>query len=89
MPLSSTSYFVGYSKGGFAYDEQLRLRDVFKKLSEKGVYCMLSNSYTKEVMELYSEFNIDTVKATRIINSKANGRGKIKEVIVTNYENIL
>ncbi len=88
MPLSSTSYFVGYSKDGFAYDEQLRLRNVFKKLSEKGIYCMLSNSYTKEVKELYSEFNIDTVKAGRAINSKATGRGKIKEVIITNYENI-
>ncbi len=88
MPLSSTSYFVGYNKNGFIYNEQIRLRDVFKKLSEKGVYCMLSNSYTKEVKELYSEFNIDTVKAGRAINSKANGRGKIKEVIITNYEYI-
>ena len=88
MPLSSTSYFVGYSKNGFAYNEQLRLKNVYKKLSEKGVYCMLSNSYTNEVKELYSEYNIDTVKATRVINSKANGRGKIKEVIITNYENV-
>ncbi len=88
MPLSSTSYFVGYSKNGFAYNEQLRLKSVYKKLSEKGVYCMLSNSYTNEVKELYSEYNIDTVKATRVINSKANGRGKIKEVIITNYENV-
>ncbi len=88
VPVSSTSNFVSYNKDGFSWKEQIRLRDVYKEQTEKGVYCILSNSFTPEVLELYSKFNIDTVKAGRAINSKADGRGKIKEVIVTNYKNI-
>ena len=88
VPLSDTSYFVHYNKDGFSWNEQIRLRKIYKKLTDKSVYCILSNSYTPEVIELYSDFKIDIVKAGRTINSDARGRGKIKEVLVTNYENI-
>ncbi len=86
VPLSDTAYFVSYNKDGFSWKEQIRLRDIYKKLTEKGVFCILSNSYTPEVLELYSGYKIDIVKAGRAINSNGKGRGKINEVIVTNYE---
>jgi len=47
---------------------------------------MLSNSDTKFIRDLYKDFNISFVKATRMINCDATKRGKINEVVVTNYE---
>jgi DNA adenine methylase len=85
MPLTETSNFVNYNKNGFSKTDQIELRDLFAALSNKGVFCLLSNSYTEEIINLYSEFNIDTIKAYRNINSRVEGRGKIKEVVIKNY----
>jgi DNA adenine methylase len=84
-PLSSTSKFTEYQAGGFSVNDQIKLRDVFKELSDKGCFVMMSNSACKEVRELYSEFNIFEVDVARSINSKAVKRGKIKEYVITNY----
>lgn len=84
-PVSSTSGFTSYTDKGFDESEQRRLRDTFIKLSEQGVNVMLSNSDVDLVHELYSNIpNIDirVVKANRMINSKASGRGKINELII-------
>ena len=86
IPLSETSAFTSYTHEGFSYDDQVRLRDVFKKLSEKGAYVMLSNSSSPLVEELYQDFNIHYVDATRTNGAKSSSRGKISEIIVTNYE---
>jgi DNA adenine methylase len=77
--------FTTYTKIGFGQEEQTRLRDNFKKLNEKGVYVMLSNANTEFIRELYKDFKIHIVQARRNINSQSNGRGKVEEVIVTNY----
>jgi DNA adenine methylase len=50
-----------------------------------GVKFMLSNSDTKFVNELYSNYDIKKVFASRQINANADGRGKITEVLVRNY----
>ncbi|MGQ7530575.1 DNA adenine methylase, partial [Streptococcus suis] len=42
IPLSETSAFTSYTHEGFSYEEQVRLRDVFRKLDKKGAYVMLS-----------------------------------------------
>ena len=62
------------------------VEDIFKELSDKGVYVMLSNHNTKFINELYKGFHITVVPAKRMINSKADGRGAVEEVIITNYE---
>ena len=77
--------FTSYTAGGFEKDEQTRLRDVFKELSDKGVFVMASNANTKFIQELYKDFNIHVIEAKRSINSKGDGRGKVEEVIITNY----
>ena len=46
---------------------------------------MLSNSNAPLILELYQDYKIEFVYATRAINSKANQRGKIPEILVTNY----
>ena len=58
---------------------------LFKELSDKGVYIMLSNNNTAFIRDLYKDYNIDIVKAKRVINSDASNRGDVEEVIITNY----
>lgn len=84
-PVSKTSSFTNYTKGSFTEKDQVRLANKFKELHEKGVFVMLSNSYAPLILELYKDFNISVVNATRMINCKAEGRGKVREVIITNY----
>ena len=85
VPLSETSSFTSYTKDGFDMDMQLSLRDVCDELDSMGVKFLLSNSDTQFVNELYENYNIKKVFASRQINANADGRGKITEVLVRNY----
>ena len=87
-PINATSSFTSYTAEGFLEKEQTELRDTFVKLHEKGCFVMLSNSDTPFINELYSGLDgitINKITAGRSINSKGSGRGKITEVLVTNY----
>lgn len=84
---SDNGVFNSYTEEGFGKDEQRRLADVFKKLDKKGVNVMLSNHNTDLVNELYKDYNIHVIEAKRSINSKGNKRGRVEEVIITNYVN--
>lgn len=86
-PLSKTANFTNYTKDGFTKDDQIRLRNCFKELSERGCYCMLSNACTDFVKDLYKDFNIVEIEATRMINCDKNKRGKVPEVLILNYNN--
>jgi DNA adenine methylase len=81
-PLTPTASFTTYNKDMFLDDEQKRLCEVFKELHKRDAFVMHSNSDTLFIKELYSDFEIDFVECARFINSKSNGRGKIKEVLV-------
>jgi len=85
MPLSDTANFTSYTQDGFGESEQARLADVFRELDRRGVRVMLSNSEHPLVRKLYAGFRIEQVYARRHINSHANGRGPIHEVVVLNY----
>lgn len=78
--------FNSYTEEGFGKDEQIRLAKVYKELSDKGCYVMLSNHNTTLINELYKDYNIHVITAKRNINSKGTKRGKVEEVIITNYE---
>ncbi len=84
-PISETSFFTSYSSGGFGEQEQRRLAKAFMSASSLGVFLMISNSDSSLIRELYSDFNISNVLAARSINSNGKGRGKINEVLITNY----
>ena len=86
IPLNETSSFTSYTHEGFSYEEQVRLRNTFKELTDRGVYAMLSNSSSPLVEELYKDFNIYFVEAQRTNGAKSSSRGKISEIIVTNYD---
>lgn len=83
--IENKNSFTAYAKDNFGKDEQKRLAMLFKELSDKGVYVMLSNHNTAFINELYKDYNIHIVNAKRMINSKADGRGDVEEVIITNY----
>ena len=85
VPLNETSSFTSYTKDGFDMDMQFKLREVCDELDLMGVMFMLSNSDTKFVNELYSNYEIKKVFASRAVNANAEGRGKITEVLVRNY----
>ena len=84
---SDTGTFNSYTEDGFGKEEQRRLARVFKELDERGVYVMLSNHNTLLVNELYKGYNMHVIEAKRNINSKGEKRGKVEELIITNFIN--
>lgn len=80
--------FVGYTKDGFTRDDQIRLKKMCDKLIEKGCYVMISNSKTPFIVDLYKDptkyitYSINTVNARRNINSNAQKRGEVEEVLI-------
>lgn len=93
-PLNATSSFNSYSKEDFNDEEQIRLRDYCVKLSEyPNVKWMLSNADCSAknpddtfFEEIYRGFNINRVYASRAINANPSKRGKLTELLITNYE---
>lgn len=86
-PINNTSSFNGYSKNSFDDDCQKELGEFYKNISEKGAKALLSNSFTNDNFfdKIYGDFNMYEVTARRFINSKGDGRGPLKEILVTNY----
>lgn len=84
---SDTSTFNNYTEDGFGKEEQRRLAQVYKDLDKRGVYVMLSNHNTTLINELYKNYHIHIIEAKRNINANGKKRGKVEEVIITNYEN--
>lgn len=85
-PVSRTANFNAYA-GEFGDSEQLRLSHFFQELHEVGSKIMLSNSAPEDKFfhGIYEGFQIEEVFASRMINSKADKRGQIKEVLIMNY----
>lgn len=91
-PLNRTSSFTSYSKEGFSDEDQCRLAGFIKELDKKGAKIMVSNSDPMNEKpcdsffdDLYADFTIERVPAIRSINCKGSRRGKINELIITNY----
>lgn len=91
-PLNVTSSFTSYTEGQFDDDDQRMLAQYIHELNQKGAKVMVSNSDPKNsdpnddfFDELYAGLNIRRVSATRMINSKADGRGPVNELLITNY----
>jgi DNA adenine methylase len=90
-PLSRTSCFANYTAGGFTFRDQQRLQRALIKAAERGAFVVLSNSSAPEIEELYStrearlaHLRIERVAARRAINSRADSRGPVTELVVTN-----
>ncbi len=92
-PISPTASFTSYTATEFGDKQQLELADFFKRLDrEKGAKLMLSNSDPKNenpeddfFEKAYAGYNIYRVSASRAVNCNPEKRGKIYELIITNY----
>lgn len=85
-PLSVSSNFTGYVQGGWANEDQIRLREMCDLLNDRGIRFLLSNSSAPFILEEYKGYNISIVKANRNVNSNGSGRGEVDEVLIRNYE---
>jgi DNA adenine methylase len=83
VPVSDTAYFTSYTQEGFSFNDQIALRDLCARLVDKGAHIILSNAESPFIEKLYQGFKINSVFATRAINSKASSRGEVGEFIVT------
>jgi len=91
-PLSKTSSFTAYAQDGFGDSEQAELARFIDELSDKGAFVVASNSDPKNTNDeddffdrLYRKHTISRISANRMINSSANGRGKINELLIASY----
>jgi DNA adenine methylase len=86
-PISETANFTDYSASGFSKKDHITLSKVFAELDNRGSKVLLSNSNTDFIKQLYSDFTIREVNASRAINSDASKRGRNKntELIISNY----
>lgn len=85
QPLSPTASFTAYTKAPFDEENQKALSEIFRTLDKRGCVVMLSNSATDVVKNLYRDYRIEVLKATRPISSRVAGRGEIDEFLVMNY----
>jgi DNA adenine methylase len=95
-PLDATSSFNSYVKEPFNDAEQKRLGEFFTRMSDSGCMVMLSNSDCSAknpedqfFENLYGAFHIEHVWAKRGINAKASKRGKLTELLIHNYDNVV
>lgn len=88
-PLSNTSSFNDYAKEAFNDIAQQRLKGFCDKVTEAGHKFMLSNSDCKDMFfdDLYLQYTIVRVWASRNVNANPNKRGKLQEILVHNYRN--
>ena len=93
-PLNATSSFNSYAKEEFNDDEQIRLRDFCARINEHvNVMWMLSNADCSAknpedtfFEDIYADFHIHRVYASRAINANPEKRGKLTELLIKNYE---
>lgn len=84
-PVSASANFTAYVRHGFDRQQQLRLKELCDQLSRRGVKFLLSNSATAFILDLYRDYDVNTVRARRAVNTKADQRGFVDEVLIKNY----
>lgn len=91
-PISTTSSFCDYTQGGFDDSEQRRLAEICCELDAKGARWLLSNSDPRGANpndtffdDLYGGFDVRHVQALRMINANPVRRGKLSELLISNY----
>ena len=91
-PITKTSGFTAYNENSFCDKEQIELAKFVDDMHEKGAKIIVSNSDPKNTTpddsffdDIYSAYNIKRVEAVRMINSNSEARGKIKELLISNF----
>lgn len=91
-PLTDTASFTSYTENGFGDKDQIELAEFIKEIEKKGAKVLISNSDPKNFNEndnffdkLYADKKIVRINAARMINSNSQKRGKIKEILISNF----
>ena len=91
-PLTTTSSFTAYTENNFDDKSQIDLASYVNNLHKKGAKIVVSNSDPKNVNtndtffdDIYASYFIRRVDAARMINSNSKSRGKIKELLISNF----
>lgn len=92
-PLTATANFTSYTENNFNDEEQIKLKKFIDSITTKRGKVLLSNSDPKNENnddnffdDLYNKYIIERVYAKRFINSKAENRGEITELLISNYK---
>jgi DNA adenine methylase len=83
VPVSDTANFSAYTASGFSSEDQIRLAHGLALLDHKGAKFLLTNA--AEALPLYQDWHVTVAPVSRSINSKGAKRGKVDEILVTNY----
>lgn len=91
-PITETANFTAYTENLFNDEEQIELAKFVDAMHCKGAKVVVSNSDPKNSNteddffdKIYSSHNINRVEATRMINCNSDARGKIKELLISNF----
>ena len=91
-PITDTASFTAYSENLFNDEEQIKLAKFVGDMHQKGAKVVISNSDPKNSNteddffdNIYSAYKIKRVEATRMINCNSEARGKIKELLISNF----
>ena len=91
-PITNTASFTAYTETEFNDEKQIELARFVDDMHQKGAKVVISNSDPKNSNTeddffdiIYSAHRIKRVEATRMINSKSEARGKIKELLISNF----
>lgn len=91
-PLTDTASFTAYTENLFNDEEQLELAKFVDEMDKKGAKIVISNSDPKNSNtednffdNIYSSHKIKRVEANRMINCNGEARGKIKELLISNF----
>lgn len=91
-PLTSTANFTSYTAGSFDDAAQIELAAFVDAMHNKGAKVVVSNSDPKNTNckdeffdRIYAARNIHRVAANRMINCNREARGKIQELLISNF----
>lgn len=91
-PITDTASFTAYTENLFNDEEQIELANFVELMHKKGAKVVVSNSDPKNSNtdddffdNIYSSHKIKRVEATRMINCNSEARGKIKELLISNF----
>ena len=91
-PITDTANFTAYTETLFDDEEQIELARFVDDMHRKGAKVLISNSDPKNSNtdddffdNIYCAHKIKRVEATRMINCNSEARGKIKELLISNF----
>ncbi len=85
QPIGKFSDFKRYTKEFFYENDQIELASIFKDLTNKGCYVILTNSDHPFILDLYKEFHIETIETKRLISSNPNTRTGIDIIVLGGF----